>query len=239
MKTTKTELHVSDVLSPDDIIESDKRVFFVIAGVGSGKNTWADKFLDSEALGKEYSILYITSRAAIADAHSGTKTIYTQYGTPVDIDVKRTIDVKDFRPRDCFGTVDPYDFSVIMSVTNSSIERFMKEGYKEDDPDTHIWNHLDFVFFDECHAFTTDAVFSNAPFYVDRFLRLAYRENPKLKFIFMTGTSEPAEWVFETRRGKKDFVEYNLLDKCICVSPKVVKLTTQKDAQKRIILNIG
>lgn len=158
------------------------RVVLLHAGVGAGKNTWT-KILAQ----KGYRILLITSRRVTADVQ--TKNLDADQ----KIDIDRLVDLDD-----TWGDIAP-DAQKRVVCTNSHIENFAKSKYNPDDPRTHIWNKFDFIILDEAHSLTTDASFADSVFYVFKFLKHAYTQNPNCHIIFMTGTPQPIEWMFRKK----------------------------------------
>ena len=179
------------------------RVVLLHAGVGAGKNTWT-KILAQ----KGYRILLITSRRVTADVQA------KNLDADKKIDIDRLIDLDD-----AWGEIAP-DVQKRVVCTNSQIENFVKNKYIPDDPKTHIWNKFDFIILDEAHSLTTDASFADSVFYVFKFLKHAYSQNPNCHIIFMTGTPQPIEWMFR----KKSVHRLLLFAKCKHVDPENVYL---------------
>ena len=200
-----------------DVIKFDKdilpyRIIQITAGVGSGKNHWAN------TLAQKNHVLYITSRKATANAEADR------------VGAKRWIDLEELSEK-TWG-----EFKKNPTIcTNSGIMKFIKERYDDGNADTHIWNFLDYIVLDEAHSLAADAVFSDAPFYVERFVKYAVHKNPKLRLIIMTGTPSPVEWLIPEKH--KNSSQFNMLDYstiCTNVSPKTVHFISAKDAEKRL-----
>ena len=179
------------------------RAVLLHAGVGAGKNTWT-KILAQ----KGYRILLITSRRVTADVQA------KNLDAAKKIDLDRLLDLDD-----AWGEIAP-DVQKRVVCTNSQIEDFVKNKYIPDDPKTHIWNTFDFIILDEAHSLTTDASFADSVFYVFKFLKHAYSQNPSSHIIFMTGTPQPIEWMFR----KKSVHRLLLFTKCKHVDPENVYL---------------
>lgn len=106
-------------------------------------------------------VLLITSRQITADAQAKK------------LDASRWINL------DQLLDVDEREFEFLYSdivhnvvCTNSGLEKFVRHHFSVDDPRTHLWNKFDYIILDEAHSLSTDAIFSDAPFYVEKFLRL-------------------------------------------------------------------
>ena len=101
--------------------------------------------------------MLITSRSATANAQAAKLGI----GRWIDLELLYKA------PSSEWGT-NNYN-NVI--CTNAGIEKFIKLQYNKDNPSTHLWNFFDFIIVDEVHSLTTDASFTEAPFYVEHFLK--------------------------------------------------------------------
>lgn len=203
--------HVSDVID----IEKDilpYRIVQVFSGVGSGKNYWANSLAD------KYRVLYITSRKATANAEADR------------IGAKRWIDLEELSEKS-WGEIK--NNPVI--CTNSGIMQFLKTRYDESNKDTHIWNFFDFIVLDEAHSLTADAVFSDAPFYVERFIKYSVQKNPKLHLIIMTGTPNPIDWLIPQKYdGHPSINTLDFLSTCVSVSPKTIHFIPAKKAEQKL-----
>lgn len=189
------------------------RAVLLHAGVGAGKNTWT-KILAQ----KGYRILLITSRRVTADVQA------KNLDADKKIDIDRLLDLDDV-----WGEIAP-DVQKRVVCTNSQIENFVKNKYIPDNPKTHIWNKFDFIILDEAHSLTTDASFADSVFYVFKFLKHAYSQNPNCHIIFMTGTPQPIEWMFR----KKSVHRLLLFTKCKHVDPENVYLVPSDFAIRHI-----
>ena len=189
------------------------RVVLLHAGVGAGKNTWT-KILAQ----KGYRILLITSRRVTADVQA------KNLDADKKIDIDRLLDLDD-----AWGEIAP-DVQKRVVCTNSQIENFVKNKYIPDNPKTHIWNKFDFIILDEAHSLTTDASFADSVFYVFKFLKNAYSQNPNCHIIFMTGTPQPIEWMFR----KKSVHRLLLFTQCKHVDPENVYLVPSDFAIRHI-----
>lgn len=189
-----------------DIIDFEKDIapynlIQLVAGVGAGKNYWA-----CELANQGYRVLLITSRRATADAQAKKMNA----GKWFDFDSL-------FKNENVWGTVPGIQKKAI--CTNRQIEYFVKEWYDPDEPKTHVWNYFDFIFLDEAHSLSSDATFTDSPFYVERFLKYAYKQNKNCKIIVMTGTPEPIDWLF-AKSKKVHKLDY--FNKCTHVEPPKV-----------------
>ena len=210
------DLHVSDpgVLNYDRDIKGHNLIR-LYAGVGAGKNGWAQK------LAKEGNrVLLITSRANTADVQS-----------------KKLKAKRHLRLEDIMDANDSWGETALdhVSCTNSDIEKYVNEKYKESDPSTHLWHLFDYVILDEAHSVTLDASFSEAPFYVVCFLKQLHKINPDCHIIFMTATQEPLDWLFDSEADRSKVHSIDLFNTCIHLEPDNVRLYPKYSAIKSMI----
>lgn len=110
-----------------------------------------------------------------------------------------------------------------VACTNARIEMFVKYQYSAENSNTHIWNKFDLIVVDEAHSLTTDATFTDSPFYVEKFIKKTYGSNPDCDILLMSGTQEPVDWLFEgTISGKMTNID--VFDDCIHLEPNRVIL---------------
>lgn len=213
---------VADVVDYERHIKG-KRVVRLYAGVGAGKNYWAN-----ELYKQGLRVLMITSRANTAAAQC------KKYGADRTVDVWRLSNISPFDDEHwnqySTETTDEQRFVI---CTNAHIESFIKNRYKKDDPKTHIWNHFDVIILDEAHSITTDATFSESQFYIDSFLNRAFRDNPDCDIVLMSGTLAPVEW-FGAKTKKVEVTTINCFEKCIHHEPEYVVLYPYKSAIHRV-----
>ena len=208
------------------------RVVRIDAGVGSGKNYWANKLLDpKEVNGKYYRVLYITSRKATAAAEA-QKT-----------NTRRYIDLEEvLKTENAFGKLHQFGFT----LTNSGLEAFIKNNSEE------AWHslatNLDFIILDEAHSLFTDAVFTFAPFYVERFMKYALINNPSLTVVLMSGTPENMDklknlanlsYEQDSLSEQKtccpqtlSYKHYDFMDECNHVFPEHIFFNTRAESRK-------
>lgn len=199
-----------------EILDSDKRLFMLIAGVGAGKNFWVKTLTEKGHEDKGYSpngykVLLITSRVATVDAQV------------IKLDADKRFDFfKLFAAEDWWGDDPPVQ--KVVCCTNSYIEWYVKNQYDPDNPQTHVWNAFDFIVLDEAHSMTCDATFSEAPFHVQSFLRHAHREAKNCRIVLMSGTPEPVSWLYEGVANEAAVQAIDLYKKCRHIEPKHVRL---------------
>ena len=217
--------HLSEVIDFEtDILPY--RMIQIIAGVGAGKNYWVNKVVANQKHQidrysyRKSNVLLITSRAATANAQAE------------NLGADRWVDLEElFRSNKKGGIGEQRYKDYKCIVTNSGIESFLKNTYSKSDEGTHIWNCFDYIVLDEAHSLTADATFTNAPFYVERFILCPLGKTPDCKVILMTGTADSILWFFSSIKLPHE--EINLLDKmeeCTHVSPDIVTPTTSDAA---------
>ena len=199
-----------------EIIDSEKRIFMLIAGVGAGKNYWVRKLSEPGEVAKGYAehgykVLLITSRRATADAQV------------IELSADKNFHFKDLFDQDNQWGTKPNSQKVVC-CTNSYIEYYAKHLYDPEDKQTHVWNMFDFIILDEVHSMVCDATFSDAPFHVISFLQYAYRQSKKCRIVMMSGTPKPVKWLYDSVGSKKHVHTINLYDKCRHVEPQAVLL---------------
>ena len=247
---------LADMLPVNQVEESihKYRVVEINSGVGSGKNHWANRLLDPKATGgTQYNILYITSRKATAGAEARKN------------DTKRYIDLEQVLATDtAFGSLKQFGFT----VTNSGVEKFVTDCLDKDKTSLidELCTRLDFIILDEAHSMVTDAVFSDAPFWVVQFLKYALHVNPKLTVIMMTGTPKPIGWLsglaritetevedeynmdegwyYEELSGDpewftENFRRYDFMDVCYNVHPMHVHFKTRDECYKLMVKRLN
>ena len=197
--------HVSNVIDYEKDIRGH-RLIRIYAGVGAGKNFWT-----GELAKQGYRVLLITSRAITAEAQA------TKLKADRKIDIDRLIDEDDL-----WGS-PAWDAQAKVVCTNAHIEKFVRNRYRPDNPKTHIWNNFDFIILDEAHSLACDATFAESPFYVERFLKYAHRQNPNCHIVLMSGTQDPIDWLFAGTTSKKLVHSIDLFETCAHLEPDVVR----------------
>lgn len=210
-----------------EILNSDKRLFMLIAGVGAGKNYWVKTLTEKGHEDKGYSpdgykVLLITSRTSTVNAQC------------IKLDADKRFHFADLHQYgDWWGDEPPTQ--KVVCCTNSYIEWYAKNLYDPDDPKTHVWNMFDFIILDEAHSMTCDATFSEAPFHVQAFLRHAYREGQRCRIVMMSGTPEPISWLYEGVVNQKDVKTINLYKRCRHLEPTQVWLRPRLGLVEKIV----
>lgn len=209
--------YLSDVIDYSTDIEPYS-IIEIISGVGSGKNYWV------ETLAKQGKrILLITSRKITADAQAQK------------LNCNRWIDLEDLWLDDTLMQSPPHQ----VVVTNAGIEQFIKTRYKKDDEKTHIWKYFDLIILDEAHSLVTDATFADSPFHVLSFLRYVRVQAPSCKIIFMTGTPDPIEQLFQEKLTSRPyFRRIDARNQCRCVEPKTVTVYPSFNIEEEIVEHI-
>ena len=197
------EKYLSDVIDYERDIEPF-RFIFINAGVGAGKNTWAESLFNE----LKKNVLFITSRAITADVFA-TKVNAQRWKMNNDVDLS------------FIGKQNK------VVATNSAIEGYVKRIYKPGEKETYLWNYFDLIVLDEAHSLVTDSTFSDAPFHVKRFIKWVYenRTEHECKVIMMTGTENPVWDLFSDKLCESD--EFNYLDLfqlCVHLEPECVQL---------------
>lgn len=252
--------HLSDAIFYKSDIKP-YRYIHLYAGVGSGKNTFINRFVNGDP---EYKIpkmivLVITSRRSKVDElHADEEAEYAccvgKWGNMTSA-VYDEGDLERFKEHlrtiQCeWGEQAFYQKSV--ACTNAFIEAYIKNVYDPNDPGTHIWNLFDMIVVDEFHSLVMDASYQSSPFYVNsliweisRRFHLAEQKAsgeiddpedtiapPLCKhLILMTGT--PAT----VKKYPVPDIKPHVLDMmktCINVTPKNVRFLDMKQAKELI-----
>lgn len=247
------ELHLSEVINYDKDIRP-YRFIKVYSGVGSGKSTFACRFItgcqkEGEEV-PELTTLIVTSRRAKVEetlrdmgarvkksvgAHGNLSAEVSETGEDRPVEYEKYVRV--IASDDKFSSeYVTHNQSVV--CTNAYIESHLKYCYIPTDPTTHLWNLFDVIIIDEVHSLITDATYQSAPFAVleliKEYLHLcANAENPpKCKhLILMTGTPAPFENFIDVPVPKEISAEYSVFDECINVVPKTVEFVNSLSAK--------
>lgn len=217
---------VSDVIDYERDIRG-KGLIKLTAGVGSGKNYWVGK-LPTRI--KNTRMLLITSRRNTADAEALTTNADQR------IHISELVDDWELhRYSECGEQI----FTHIV-CTNSYIEYFFKNIYDLRDDRTHLWDKFDLIVIDEAHSLTTDATFSDAPFYVEQLIRTTRKLNKNCDIILMSGTPDPIRWLLEGE-DPLEYVDIDIYDKCVHLTPDEVVLIESQYVVAHIakIINAG
>lgn len=196
------------------------RFIQIYSGVGSGKNRWIQNQAKD---GKR--VLLITSRQITADAQA------QKLGADRWIDLDKLLDRAD-REFECLYT----DITRCVVCTNSGFARFVRDRFSPSDSQTYLWNKFDLIVLDECHSLSTDATFADDPFYIEKFIRFAIKQPSKCKFIFMTGTLSPIQWLLDDQAQRVHFVDY--FEQCRHVTPEEVKIVSESYARQKILYTL-
>ena len=196
--------YLSDVIDYKRDIEP-YRIIQIYAGVGSGKNTWVEKLAQEENL----HILLITSRKATKKAQAGK------------LDAVDWIDYEDLM----LGGIEREVTQRKVVITNSGLEKFLKEQFDPCNPQTHIWFAFDIIILDEAHSLIEDASFCDSPFHVKAFLAHVYKRYHSSRIVFMTGTPDAITDLLPSKLVESEKVNtLDLRDHCRHVDPQEVVL---------------
>lgn len=208
----------------DTVLDYEKdiapyRFIQIYSGVGSGKNLWVQKVVESGS-----HVLLITSRQITADAQA-KKLDASRW---INLDQLLDADEREF---ECLYS----DIVHNVVCTNSGLEKFVRYHFSVDDTRTHLWNKFDYIVMDEAHSLSTDATFADAPFYVEKFLDYAiHHSKSSCRYIFMTGTLAPIKWLLNDYADEVHLADY--FEKCEHVVPQKVYLINGRKS-KQILVN--
>ncbi len=181
-----TDKTVADVINYTKDME-DKRFIQIYAGVGSGKNFFAECFFLNGEEYKKYdfpkkTVLLVTSRRAKVDEYQLTDEDAENLSKSIgkwgnmhkvlkEAELDGTIDDLSEHQRvvgeNCkWGTHVVHQTSVV--CTNAFIEKYLQHLYHPQSPTTHLWDLFDMIVIDEVHSVVMDATYQSAPFYVHR-----------------------------------------------------------------------
>lgn len=208
--------YLSDVISYQNDI-APYRFIQIYSGVGSGKNGWIRKLAQE---GKR--ILLITSRQITADAQA------KKLGADRWIDLDKLLDRSEWE-FECLYS----DITRCVVCTNFGFAKFVRNRFSPSDSQTYLWNKFDLIVLDECHSLSTDATFANDPFYIEKFIRFAIKQPSKCKFIFMTGTLSPIQWLLDDQAHRVHLVDY--FQQCRHVTPERVDIVSGSFARRKIL----
>lgn len=251
--------HLSDVIKYHKDIEP-YRFVKIYSGVGSGKSTFACRFVTGYKSEKkdeevpELTTLIITSRRAKVE-----ETL-----TDMDVAIREYVGERGNLGAEVFNTgeerpeeyekfvriipsnsefcADAVTHNMSVVCTNAYIENHLRYSYVPSDPSTHLWNLFDVIIVDEVHSLITDATYQTAPFTVLEFMREYIRicsssEEPKPQcrhLIVMTGSPEPFETCIDFPVPEGMGKEYSVFDECINVTPQKVVVLNSDAAAARL-----
>lgn len=201
-----------------DVIDYEKhiapyRIIDIIAGVGAGKNYWAEK-----VLAPEYRVLVITSRKAKVNEVKG---------------LSKSLDFTNLE-KNSLNLLWKYKVLKSSCICNSwQIESYMKNKYIPGDKSTYLWEFFDIIIFDEAHSLVTDATFANAPFYALEFMESVYKFSNK-KIIMMTGTHNTIKNLIHLK-DKEKYINHNFMEECLCVKPKSIRYESKRASLRRLV----
>ena len=172
---------LSEVLNYQRDIEP-YRFIKIYSGVGSGKSTFACRFITGcEEKGQEMpelTTLLITSRRATVEetlrkmgrqiqrvigARGNLNSAVYETGEEHPFEYEKYVRLISSEDEFCDESLVHNQSTV---CTNAYIEYHLKQHYIPSDPTTHLWNLFDVIVVDEVHSLITDATYQSAPFAV-------------------------------------------------------------------------
>ena len=156
--------HLSDVISYETDI-APHRFIEIFAGVGSGKNTLINRFVNGDPKHDipKMIVLVITSRRSkvnelLADKDADYAARVGKWGN-LTKEVYDEGDLERFQDNiriisNEWGEFPFYQKSV--ACTNAFIESYIQNVYDPTDPGTHLWNLFDMIVVDEFHSLVMD-----------------------------------------------------------------------------------
>ena len=194
-----TEKRFKDVVNFDLHI-NPYRVIEFIAGMGSGKNEWAETVLM-----EQMKVLVITSRKSRVNETKMTSKISDCLNLcKLETDAINYLLTRDKREGSCM-------------CNNAQIEHYMKNVYKKEATSTHLWTYFDIIIVDEAHSLATDATFCDAPFYLYDFIKAAYYQS-NIPIILFTATHTPIDNLIKLKKPE-DYKMWDFTDLCKKLSP--------------------
>lgn len=167
--------HLSDAISYEADIKP-YRIIEIFSGVGSGKNTFVNRFVtgDPERKIPQMTVLVITSRSSkVREQLADTETSYAakigKWGNMAreiydDDDLERfQANVRTITSE--WGEHQVYQKSVV--CTNAFVEKYIQYVYDPNDPGTYLWDLFDLIVVDEFHSLVMDASYQTSPYYVN------------------------------------------------------------------------
>ena len=248
------ELFVSDVLNYKEHIKP-YRFIKIFSGVGSGKNTFIENFINGDAEPKtpQKTVLLITSRRAKVEETISKVDIESKDALKKWKKIHKVISYDNEKYENnneykIISSIDKKTKYVVeqksVACTNAFIEYYFKYIYNPSDTSTHLWELFDMIVIDEAHSLVTDATYQSSPFYtyelINHYLRLCNSSNPPINckhLILMTGTPRPINKIKFLEIPEKLTISHNLLDVCRNIVPKNIVFTEKKNI-KYIIKNV-
>ena len=258
---TEGELpHLSDAISYETDIKP-YRIIEIFSGVGSGKNTFVNRFVmgDPERKIPQMTVLVVTSRSSkvneqLADKNVSYAAKIGKWGNMTD-EIYDECDMDRFQANvrtitDEWGDHQVYQKSVV--CTNAFVEKYLQYVYDPTNPGTHLWDLFDLIVVDEFHALVMDASYQTSPYYVNSLIgeisyrhhcadekEAGHREDPEdtirrplcKHLILMTGTPDIV------KRLPVPYTQPHILDMmdtCVNVTPKNVRFLDMKQASELI-----
>lgn len=183
--TTAEKKNVTDALFyPDDI--APYQCIHLWAGVGAGKNRFVENIMNGNAAENipKLTVLLISSRKSkIAETLNATQLDVCNHMTNSSnrnyIKSKFPQKLKNYTRT---VLVDGILYEIIQRsvvCTNAYIEKYHKNYYDPQDPQTHLWNRFDLIVWDEAHALTIDSTYQTSPPHVLNLLHESYRRMKK------------------------------------------------------------
>jgi hypothetical protein len=248
--------HLSDAISYATDI-APYRIIEIFSGVGSGKNTFVNRFVtgDPERKIPQMTVLVVTSRSSkVSEQLADKKVSYAakigKWGN-ISKEVYDDGDLDRFQANvrtitNEWGEYQVYQKSVV--CTNAFVEKYLQYVYDPTDPGTHLWDLFDLIVVDEFHSLVMDASYQTAPYYVNSLIEeISYRHHladekeagllkdpedtirrPLCKhLILMTGTPDIVKKL-PVPHTQPHILD--MMDICVNVTPKNVRFLDMKQA---------
>ena len=250
------DIYVSDILNYEKNIKS-YRLIRIFAGVGSGKNTFIEKFItgDTELNIPKKTILFITSRRAKVDETISSIDIesnkaLSKWKSKQESSITLSKNNQKYDDNENYRVIPSVDGKIKKAVkqksvicTNAFIEYYFREIYDPTDSSTFLWELFDMIVVDEVHSLALDATYQSAPFYVNELImktlslhRIAdekadcHRPNCK-HIILMTGTPKSIKEHITDLTNSNLEVEYNLFKKCKNIVPEYITFINKNEVR--------
>ena len=139
-----SDVHISDRIDIQKLVEKEGNKIFLIAGVGAGKSTWVIKVLSEKG-----NVLFITSRRAKVDEDE------------MDSDFVNRINEDDILRK------------YLTLVTNAKISKALERWSENEGSLEKFVKRYDYIVVDEVHSIATDSTFADSSFGVKSFIEYA------------------------------------------------------------------
>ena len=139
-----SDVHISDRIDIQKLVEKEGNKIFLIAGVGAGKSTWVIKVLSEKG-----NVLFITSRRAKVDEDE------------MDSDFVNRINENDILRK------------YLTLVTNAKISKALERWSENEGSLEKFVKRYDYIVVDEVHSIATDSTFADSSFGVKSFIEYA------------------------------------------------------------------